>query len=262
MIKVNARGHQFGFDSPHFLRYRDPEGREITFPYQKGLKVRVSPWTGNIKLRFGRDATSLSPLDSDQLKEFLKEFFRQWKKADPESGSKGAFDYVDGQQGFTKVAFVVSIVMGLPMAVALLGDSHQQLFCTRELRKQAVPETVQVVKYTKKDSRTFDLRLEFTPPGGEKIKGWERVVLEKDVYPEKTYPILYSPEHPQCWSFKKAGEAQEVDWPKRRYFAVLALLFGIFFLAASVLGLSWCVAKWMNPRPFTKEVEEAADLHL
>ncbi len=254
MFKLNAQGHQYGFDSPHFLRYRNPQDGEILFPYKKGLRLKVSSWTGEIRIKFGSETASLSPLTRDQLHEFLLEFFRQWKKEDPESAAKAAFDYTDAQSGFVPLAFVACVLVSLPVAVAMLADSHQQFRCTRILQANAVPGAIDVVKSTKKDSRTFKVKLAFVAPNGESIKAEDlvRTSDEKDI--PKTLPIVYSPEEPTCWSLTQGPESNEVNWAKRRYFSYFSLLAGLFFFATGLLGMAWCFARWVRPRPFAQEI--------
>ncbi len=263
MIKLNAHGHQFEFDSPHALRYRDPAGRETIFPYKKTLSLTVSSWTGVLRIRSGRESISLSKLEGDQLRDFLLEFFRQWKHESPDAAKKAAFDYVDAQRGFVAVAFVACLLVSLPVAIAMLADSHQQFRCTRALRDHSVPAQMQVVKARKRDSRTFLLNLEFTAPGGQKIQGQEEIVTEKDVNPPTVFPIAYSPEEPECWSLTKSAslaksgqgnDTDEINWARRRYFAAFSLLFGLFFLFTTFLGLTWCIRRWLRPRPYASEV--------
>lgn len=255
MFKLNAQGHQYGFDSPHFLRYRDPAGRETTFPYKKGLRLTVSSWTGGLRIRFGRESVSLNPLSGEQLRDFLLEFFNQWNRESPETAKKVAFDYLDAQRGFVAVAFVACLLVGLPTAIALLADSHHQIQCTRELREHSVPGVMQVMKSKKRDSRSFLLNLEFVTPDGKKIKGQEEMVLEKNIAQLPTsFPMAYSPKQPDCWSLTTGPNSSEVNWAKRRYFAAFAFLFGLFFLGTTFLGMSWSIARWLRPRPFAKEV--------
>lgn len=261
MMVLNAQGHQYGFDSPHFLRYRDPSGRELTFPYKEKLRLKVSSWTGEIRVCSARHSVTLSHLSRDQLHDFLLEFFRHWHRENPETAKKAAFDYVDAQRGFVSVAFVACLLVSLPVAIALLADSHQQFHCTKALRENAVPGEIQVIKAKKRDSRTFVLKLEFTTPSGHVIKGQEELLTEKDttVLP-KTFPILYSPEQPQCWSRTEGANDREINWAKRRYFATFGLLFGLFFLSVTFLGLAWCVTRWLRPRLFAGEVAAVVGL--
>lgn len=209
-----------------------------------------------MKLRSGPLSISLSPLDRDQQCEFLLDFFGAWNEAHPETAKKAAFDYVDAQRGFVNIALACSLIFTLPVAVALLADSHQQFSCTRELEAHAVPGEIQVVKATKKDSRSFKVRLEFTAPNGERIQAQDLVHTkdEKDI--PRSLPILYSPERPLCWSLTKDLDSAEVNWAKRRYFSWFTLLFGMFFLGVSVLGLAWSVSRKVKPRPFADEVRE------
>jgi hypothetical protein len=257
MKDFNAHGHQYRFDSPQLLRYRDPSGGECEFPYREKIRLRVSAWTGRLHiLRAGFPSAPLHPLPPEQLLEFLLEFFRSWGRVDPDAAKKAAFDYLDAQRGFVALAFAACLLVSFPVAVAMLADSHQQFRCTRSLREHSVPGTMEVVKARKRDSRTFLLHLEFTAPDGRKIRGQEEIVTEKDVNPPSKFAIAYAPGEPECWSLTKGPDSQEINWAKRRYFAAFALLLGLFFLAATFLGLAWCTVRWLRPRPFAREVGE------
>jgi len=255
MNVLNAQDHLFLFESPHFLLYRDPSGRELQFPYDENLRLRASTWTGALTLRSKGKSVSLSPLARDQLHSFLPELFRRWKQADLESAQKAAFDYIDGQRGFVGLCLGISLIFTLPVAVALLADSHQQFSCTKELEAHAVPGEIQVVKATKKDSRSYKIRMEFTAPNGQIIKALDLVHTKNEKDIPKSLPILYSPERPLCWSLTKDLDSNEVNWAKRRYFSWFTLLFGLFFLAMSILGLAWSVLRRIRPRPFVDDVK-------
>ncbi len=194
-------------------------------------------------------------MSAEQLKEFLPEFFRRWNEASPEAARKAAFDYVDAQRGFVGLTLVISLIFTLPVAVALLADSQQQFSCTKELETNAVPGQIQIVKATKKDSRSFKIRMEFTAPTGEVIKALDLVRTKSEADIPKSLPILYSPARPLCWSLTKGLDSTEIDWAKRRYFSWFTLLFGSFFLAMSLFGLAWSVLRRIRPRPFTDEVK-------
>lgn len=254
MLVLNAQGHQFGFDSPQYLRYRKPSGAELHFPYKKGLRLQVSSWTGEIVLRFERHRAPLSPLQGEQLHEFLRELLRHWMLADAESARKAAFDYADAQRGFVPIAFVACLLVALPVAIALLADSHQQFRCTRELQEHSEPGLMHAVKVRKRDSRTFVMNFEYQAPNGKLIKGTEELLTEKDVPPPMEYPMFYSPEHPECYSLTKSLTEKEINWGKRRYFSWFGLLFGLFFLSVTFLGFSWCTLRWFRPRPYASEV--------
>jgi hypothetical protein len=260
MTTLNAHGHEYGFESPDFMLYRDPSGHEIRFPYRKGLRVRVSPWTGEVSLKHGRDRVSLSPLKGEELKSFFRELFRSWNQIDQESARKAAFDYADAQRGFMPLAFAACLLVAFPVAIALLSDSHQQFRCTQELETQALPGLMHTVKIRKQDSRTFMLSLEYNAPNGQVIKGQEQVLTEKDVPPPSEFPMFYSPAHPECWALTKTADNHEINWAKRRYFAWFGLLFGLFFLSVTILGLAWCTVRWARPRAFTEEVLVSAGL--
>ncbi len=255
MKKLDAQGHQFNFESPRFLRYCSPAGKEIQFPYGNQLKLRVSTWSGNLSLRSGADSVSLAPLSHEQRKEFLLEFFQAWKNAEQDSAQKAAFDYIDAQNGFVNIALVCSLIFTLPVAIALLADSHQPFSCTKELEANAVPGEILVVKATKKDSRSYKIRLEFTAPNGEVIRAQDLVHTKNEKDIPRALPILYSPERPICWSLTKDLDSNEVNWAKRRYFSWFTLLFGLFFLGLSVFGLAWSSLRRMRKRPFTEEVK-------
>ncbi|HEY8279848.1 MAG TPA: hypothetical protein VIH99_09505 [Bdellovibrionota bacterium] len=259
-MQLDAQGHQYRLDRS--LTVRGPDGREKEFSFDANLKLKVSPWTGELRIKRGRISASLSPLSAGQLKEFLPEFFRHWNQAAPESAQKAAFDYVDAQRGFVPLAFAVCLLFTLPVSVALLADSHQQFSCTRLLRESSVPGAIDVKKATKKDSRTYKVKLEFTAPNGQLIRAEDLVTTkdEKDI--PKSFPILYSPEHPECWSLTKDLDSHEINWAKRRYFATFAFLFGMFFLGLTLLGLAWATIKRLKPRPFASEIQEQFGLQL
>jgi hypothetical protein len=260
MNVVNAQGHQFSFDSPLFLLYRDPAGKEARFPYDDQLRLKAGTFSGEIRIKSGHQSASLSPLSREQLGAFLPELFRRWGQAHPDGARKAAFDYVDAQRGFVGLALVVSLIFTLPVGVALLADSHQQFSCTKELEANAVPGEIQVVKATKKDSRSYKIRMEFTAPNGQVIKAQDLVHTKNEKDIPKSLPILYSPERPICWSLMKDLDSKEVNWAKRRYFSWFTLLFGMFFIGVTLLGLSWSVLRRTRPRPFTEEVRNAAAL--
>jgi|GEM_PF-5651552 len=255
-LSTSAQGHEFGFENPGTLRYRSPSGSELNFPLDGNLRLRASTWTGELSLSSGttRSSASLSSLSQAQLQDFLPDFFRRWNEANPEAARKSAFDYVDAQRGFVGLTLGICLLFTLPVAVALLADSHQQFSCTKELEANAVPGQIDVVKATKKDSRSFKIRMAFTAPNGEKIEAVDlvRTKNEKDI--PKSLPILYSPARPLCWSLTKGLDSTEVDWAKRRYFSWFTLLFGTFFLSVSLVGLAWSVLRKVRPRPFTDEV--------
>ena len=267
---TGTQGQKFDLARPGALRHLDALGNEMLLPYKKGLRLRVSSWTGELSLHSSGARISLSPLYHDQLGQFLPEFFRQWRATDEESAKKAAFDYVDAQRGFLGLAFAASLLVALPVSVALLADSHQQFRCTRELAEHAVPGEMTVTKLRKVDSRNYQVNLEFTAPDGKVIKGQQTVLTEKDTPPEHAFPFRYSPQAPECWSLTKAAEltpeernrpdANDINWAKRRYFGWFGLLFGIFFLCVTGFGLAWCMGHWLRPRPFAAEVAAALGL--
>lgn len=261
MLVLNVQGHQFGFDSPGVLRYRDPEGKERTIPFREGgLRLWVSSLTGEIRVKGAGQSISLSPLSGEQLRDFLLELFRQWRNAAPDEAKKAAFDYAEAQRGFVPVAFGVTLLLSLPLSVALLADSHQQFSCTKELRQSAVPGTIERIKARKKDSRTYILHLQFNAPNGQVFEGKEQVMTKDASNLPTSFPIFYSPERPECWTLTQGLDSQEIPWAKRRYAGTFTLLFGLFFLGATVLGLGWSVARWLRPRPWAKEVKELFEL--
>ena len=260
MDVFQAQGQEFGFEKPGSLRYRNSRGQEFHFPYEKGLRLRVSTWTGELILQFRRRKAPLSGLPPEQRRSFLAELFRHWSRADAESARKAAFDYADAQRGFVPLAFAACLLVALPVSVALLADSHQQFRCTRELQAHSVPALMHAVKARKQDSRTFLLNFEFQAPNGQQIKGQEVVLTEKDVPPPMDYPMYYSPEHPECWSLTKTATSQEINWAKRRYFSWFGLLFGLFFLTVTFIGLAWCTLRWAQPRLYKEEVLSSAGI--
>lgn len=253
MSTLKANGHEFSFDDPAALLYRGPDGREQRFPYDDKLRFRAGTFSGDLRVRSARCSASLSPLSHQQLGDFLSQFFPAWSARAPEASRKAAFDYVDAQRGFTGIALFASAVSAF-VAIGLLADSHQNFSCTKELEAHAVPGEIRVVKATKKDSRSFKIKMEFTTPSGEVIKGEDlvRTKNEKDI--PKSLPIQYSPERPLCWSLTKGLDSAEVDWAKRRYFAWFTLLFGLFFVGSAVLGMAWCAFRMVKQRPFSDEV--------
>ena len=254
MSTLKAEGQEFILADPAHFLHRNSAGTEQRFFYDDKLRLCAPALSGDLLVRHARSSASLAPLSPAQVAEFLPAFFRAWKNAAPEAATKAAFDYVDAQRGFTSVALVSCLVLGLPVAVALLADSQQQFSCTRELQASAVPGEIRVVKATKKDSRSFKIRMEFQAPNGQLIKAEDLVRTrdEKDI--PKALPIFYSPERPLCWSLTKGLDSQEIPWAKRRYFAWFTMLFGFFFLGASLLGMAWAVLTRTRARPAVEEI--------
>ncbi len=254
MKTLKSQGHEFLFQDPSFLLHKLPSGSEQRFPYDELLRIRKKTFSGEIQIRSRRCSTTLSVLSREQLGDFLSQFFQAWSAKAPEAAKKAAFDYVDEQRGFTGIALITSLIFSLPVAVALLADSHQQFSCTKELEANAVPGEIAIVKATKKDSRSFKIKMEFRAPSGEIIKAEDlvRTRNEKDI--PKALPIFYSPERPICWTLTKGLDSSEIPWAKRRYFSWFTLLFGLFFLSAAVLGLAWSVLKRSRTPPFSDEM--------
>lgn len=251
-LKTTA-GHRYGFEPGPLLRFQSPEGIEQRINLRAPLRLKASTWTGDLQLQQGAIRASLSPLAEEDQRKLLLELFRRWSEVSPEAARKSAFDYADAQKGFVPVVFVACLLFTLPMSVALLAESHQQFSCTRELRREVVPGTMVVTKAKKRDSRTYILNLEFTAPNGQKVRGQQELLTPNDADLPKSFPILYSPEQPGCWSLVEEGK-EGVNWARRRYFGSFSLLFGVFFLGVTLYGLAWSVARRMRPRKFADEV--------
>lgn len=261
----SALGHTFTFPGDS-IRHRHPAGREVELGFSR-LRLRFSPWSGDLFLRGPNGKISLSSLEPAQQRELLLELFRRWKIVDAEAAKKAAFDYVDGQRQFLPMAFIVSLCFSLPLSVALLNDSREQRYCTAVLQNGSTLGTMDVTKFKKKRKGHYILQLRFVAPNGAEILGQDQLILGKEGLDEeiearipKTVPVVYSPTEPKCWSLTPNLEGTEVNWAKRRFFAAFSALFGGFFLITALLGLAWPVLSWMRKRPHRAEIAQAFSL--
>lgn len=259
MFPISKDGYEYSFLESG-LQVKSPDGREQNFPFERRLKLRHSSWTGNLFLK-GPDGTApLSPLSEAEKKELVLEFFRRWKAADPEVAKKSAFDYIDGQKGFVALAFTISLLFSLPLAVGLLADSKDQFTCTLELQRNSVVGSMDVEKFKRKRKGHYILDLAFTAPDGTKIVGRDQLIVSDETNIPKTVPVVYSPNNPRCWSLTPNLEGTEVNWAKRRFFGYFAAMFGTFFLVSAFYGLAWSVSRWIRPRPFKAELAKLFSL--
>ncbi len=260
-MKFSAENHHYSFQEPGW-QYRDLYGREIIFPFDAKLKVRHSPWTGKLSIRGPYGKASLEPLPEADRKKFLLDFFTRWRMQEPELARKAAFDYLDSQGGFVGVAFFSTLLFSLPMAVALLNDSFAQRACTRLLQREAVVGEMQVTKQKRKRKGHYLLNLAFTAPNGTQILGQDQFIAGEDREIPKTVPVIYAPSRPECWTLSKDLTGTDVNWAKRRVFVLVSLLFGIFFLAISLAGLAWSVARWWRKVPYRDEIKHLFQLQV
>jgi hypothetical protein len=261
MRSFSAQGHHYELTEAG-LTYRDPEGREYFFPFSERLRISVSTWTNRIRLRGPQGRTQLDALPESDQKALLLELFSLWRQHDPDAAKKAAFDYLDGQRGFEKVAFFTSLFFFLPVALLALEDSRQQFSCTRELRAESVVGEMQVVRSTKKRKGQYQLILEFVAPNGEKIAGREQLLTENETTIPKKVPVVYSPSNPQCWALPTGLQGSEISWAKRRFFGFFTLFFGISFLGIALGGLTWGARRWRQKRPFAADLAQLFGLRV
>ncbi len=253
--KLSVNGQEYSFHEGAVL-FRDPTGQTRSISFDQPLKARFS-LGGKIYFR-GRDQIPVPSTDIG--KKIFLEIFSKWKLRDPEAAKKGAFDYVDGQKGFVGVALGVSLLLSLPMAAGLLSDSYEQYSCSQTLRQNSILSQMEVTKFRKKRTGHYILDLRFTTPDGKVINGHDQVITESEASIPKSVPVVYSPEKPQCWSLTPGMTGSEVNWAKRRYFAVFTLLFGSFFLAVGLTGLVWSLIRLLQRRPYTPELRQLFNL--
>ena len=261
MFPIQKNGHEYSFREGSFL-YRSPAGREVDFPFSERLKLKISPWTGALRLKGPQGTAPLSPLSEAERRDFLTQLFQRWKSREPEAAKKAAFDYIEGQRQFLPIAFIACLLVGMPVGVALMNDSREQYVCTNVLKSDSAVGTMNVTKFRKKRKGHYVLTLEFTTPQGPKIVGTDQLIMGKEGVEEemernipKTVPVVYSPSRPECWSLTPEPTSTEVNWAKRRYFTAFSLLFGLFFVITSVYGLAWSAASWMRRRrPFREDL--------
>jgi hypothetical protein len=259
MFPISKGGYSYSFTETG-LQVSCPDSRDLSFPFSQALKLRHSTWTGALSLKGPGGSVPLSPLSTEERQALVLEFFRRWKSVSPESAKKAAFDYLDGQKGFVAVAFTVSLLFCLPLSVALLSDSWEQLSCTRVLQQESVVGEMEVVKAKKKRKNHYILDLEFVAPDGSVQRGKDQLLTEDESAVPKTVPVVYSPKNPACWSLTPNFEGTEPNWARRRFFGAFTLLFGAFFLGSALLGTSWSLGRWLRPRPFRKEISEIFQL--
>lgn len=266
MEKFSANGHVFSFQESS-LTYRDPHGRDSFFPFDQKLRISVATWSSKISIHGPQGKAPLYVLPENLQREFLLDFFQRWKRSNQENAKKAAFDYVEGQRSFVPIALVLSAFFALPVSIALLNDSREQAYCTTVLRENSAVGEMQVTKFRKKRKGHYILTLEFTTPQGAKIEGKDQIIISGDSNSEnieakipKSVPVVYSPEHPECWSLTPNLSGTEVNWAKRRFFTAFTLLFGAFFLATAVFGFLWAIARKRQERPLAQEIRNLFSL--
>jgi hypothetical protein len=253
MFPLSKNGYTYSFLETG-LQATLPDSREINLSFDSKLKLRHSSWTGMLSVRGPGGSVPLSPLSAEEQRAFLSEFFRRWKMRHPEEAKKAAFDYADAQKGFVGVAFVACVFFSLPLAAGLLADSRKQFFCTTVLQKDSVVGQMDVTSFKRKRKGHYILELAFTAPNGTVITGNDQVITSDETSIPKSVPVVYSPENPQCWSLTPNLAGTEVNWAKRRYFGTFTGMFGLFFLAVSLYGISWSILRWVRKRPFREEI--------
>lgn len=253
MFPLSKNGYTYSFTEAGLLATL-PDSRELQLSFDSNLKLRHSGWTGALFLKGPGGKVPLSPLSEQEQMALLTEFFQRWKNRHPDEAKKAAFDYADAQKGFVGVAFVACLFFSLPMAVGLLADSREQFYCTSVLQKSSVVGQMDVTKFKRKRKGHYILDLAFTAPDGSVITGKDQLITNDETSIPKSVPVVYSPENPRCWSLTPNLSGTEVNWAKRRYFGAFTGMFGVFFLAVSLYGLSWSILRWTRKRPFKKEI--------
>jgi hypothetical protein len=253
MLPMKKSGHTYSFQESG-LQYSSPQARELLLAFDQPLKLRHSTWTGALSLRGPEGKVPLSPLSPEEQRTLLLEFFQRWKASHPEEAKKAAFDYIDAQKGFVGVTFVACLFFSLPLSVALFADSQEQISCSRELKAHSAMGTMEVTKLKRDRKGHYLLSLRLTTPDGTVINGTDQVIAQNDLDIPKQIPVIYSPENPGCWSLTPNLSGTEVNWAKRRFFGTFTLLFGVFFLFASLFGIAWSLLRWKRKRPFRQEI--------
>jgi hypothetical protein len=246
---MNKPKFTFQENGVHFL---DSSGREQVFSFRDRLKVRFRPYRKFIQLKGPTGSASLEGLSNEEQSAFLKDFFRRWLSANPEAARKGAFDYAEDRKSFCRLVVAVCLLFTGPMAVALLNDSLKQTSCTKMLTQNVQSSAIDVTKVKKEKKGPYILKLAFTPPNGKTITAEERWITENENEIPKSLPIIFSPSQPECWAMTTTGT--EISWAKRRYFSAVSGMFGAFFLAITLFGLFWSVARLLWLPPYREEV--------
>ena len=237
------------------LEICDRFGRTLLFSFDQKVKYGVSLCGKYLWLRGAEGKIRLDIPEVERKNVFL-EFLRRCKNRNPDLAKKAAFDYLDAQKGFLKVAFIVSTFFCLPVAALMMNDSQSQYFCGKELHEASSLGTMQVTKVSKKRKGHYILDLELVLSNGEKIQGKDQVITLDETKIPKYVPVVFSPTHPQCWSLTPNLTQSEPNWAKQRYFAAFTFLFGLFFLTLGGFGLIWSVLRLRQVRPYQKEIRE------
>lgn len=253
MTSFSQNGHDLSFQETGVL-YRDLEKREFFFSYQAPLKVKHHPWSGRTFLNGPAAKAPLSFLTVDLQKKFLQDFFRRWSSANPDAAKKAAFDYSEDGRGLYRTVLGVCFLFTLPMAVALLNEGWDQARCTKALHASSQEGVMNVSKVKKVTKDNYILTLDYIAPNGRAIRGYDRAQSVNEDSLPKSIPILFSPEHPECWAQANDFGRVGVSWAKRRYFSVVSFLLGLFFLGLSAYGFQWAAGRLLRPRPFREEV--------
>ena len=253
MQSFSRNGHEFSFLENGAV-HRNPDGREHALSFSEKIKVRFHPWSRRLLIGAPKATLPLHQLAEADQRAFLLEFFRRWNSRDPEAAKKGAFDYAEDAKNLSRLALVVCLLFTLPMTVALINESWDQHRCTKALAAGTAEGVMTVTKVKKVKKQDYILTMEFATPDGRRIKGYDRAqVLNEDELP-KTMPILFSPEKPECWAQAFDLGKPGISWAKRRYFAAVSFLLGLFFLGLTAFGMQWSIGKLRRPPPYREEV--------
>jgi hypothetical protein len=254
MIRREIRAQQFRFEDQG-ITFTDRYAKEIHFSFLEPVKLRYLPYRQTIRFS-GEKGYAVLALPEAERSSLVLEFFRRWKKVQPDLAKKAAFDYVDGQKGFVSLAFFLSVFFTLPLSIGFLADSKSQFYCTEVLRQAAVLDQMQVVKFKKKRKGHYILDLELKTPGGFVIQGKDQLITKDETQIPKQVPVLYAPENPSCWSLTPDLKGTEINWAKRRYFGTFTLLFGSFFLYVTLYGFLWSSPRLFGRKPLKKEIAD------
>lgn len=241
------------FQETGFL-HRDVDGKEHFFNFRSPLRLRFLPLRNKVMWQSRGDKAVVSDLPPKELRELLPEIFRRWSAVDPEAAKKAAFDYAEDRRGFCKLVLAVCLLFTGPMAVALVNDSWKQTSCSRVLAQSTTPGNVTVAKIKKEKKGQYILDLQFTAANGQLVKGTERWISEEEDKIPKMMPMVYAPEQPECWAL--TDEKGQLSWAKRRYFAAVSGMFGVFFLALTLYGLIWSIVRLVRIPPFRDEIRK------
>lgn len=254
LTPISRDGHVYSFTEGG-LEYKDPFGREKVLSFSSRLRLRKSLWGAALSIRGPAGTIPLAPLNSSERQALVMEFFRRYRRQNPEVAKKSAFDYIEGQRSFAGVALAVSLFFSAPLATVLLADSREQFVCTDVLKRSSALSEMQVVKAKKKRKGHYILDLELTTPQGITIRGRDQLITEDETKIPKAVPVVYSPEQPSCWSLTPGLTGSEPNWAKRRFFGTFTALFGGFFLFSSLTGFFWGLGLLLQKRPFREELK-------